>query len=212
MARVRRLDDRMDGAAVLPHNRPPADLIPATFAPLMAEFDQLRAECEHASQDLREMDENWAVLRMEAIRADARSAMTAARDGRPIPVNEAVNELDTRRDAVSARRVGLAIAVEALPNDLNEVRYAEQENPAYTEHVTKARAELRKATAQVRTKAAALARAVALREWIVEQRPWDEGVQFAATDFVHGLQPSMQGTHNPPTTSLDDMLDAIDNL
>lgn len=212
MARVRRPDDRMDGAAVLPHNRPPTELIPATFGKLMAEYDQLRTEYEHASQDLREMDENWVVLRQEAIRADARSAMTATRDGRPIPVNAAVDALDARRESVRARRAGLAIAVEALPSDLNEVRYAEQANPAYTDQVTKARAELRKATAQVRAKTQALAQAVSLREWIFDQKPWDARTQFAATDIVPGLGSILGYQNNPPTTDAAALLDAIDNL
>lgn len=212
MTRVRLPADRMDGAAVQPQNRPPADLIPAAFAERLAEYDQLRIERDHADQDLRDMDEKWAILRQDAIRADARSAMTAAREGSPLPVNEAVDALDARRESIRSRRAGLDLAVQELPNDINNVRYQEQTNGDYVAQVAKARADLRKATAQVKAKAEALVRAVALHEWLHDQLPWDERIDFAATDVVPGLAGVVGYQINPMTTNLAALLDAIDNL
>lgn len=212
MPRIRRPADGQDGAAVKPHNRPPAALIPKPFHKLIAEYDQLTAEAEHAAADVRDMIDNWVEHRQAAIRADAQAAAVAVRAGQPITADAHAADLDRRLEQTKARRDALTGAAAAIVYEINDVRYAEQGKPAYEAAVVKARAALAEATAAVRTKAAALTEAAALAEWVHRQLPWDTTGTLDVREVAPAVAGHLTREINPITTRVADVLDALDNL
>ncbi len=207
MTRIRRRTDSQDGPAVRPWNRPPAALIPEPFREKFAEYDRLATEAEHAAADLRSLTDDWAILRGEATRADTRAAVRAALTGEPIVATANIAALDQRLENTRAEKMALAGAVEDLADQLNQIRYAEQENPRYRADVTKARAALTKALATAEARATELAQATALSEWVHDQLPWDATVSLP---WVPVTPDPSRG--EPPTTRLSHIIEAIADL
>lgn len=218
--RTRPAVDLNDGGAFRRENRPPDALLPKEFREALAEIDTLGERLSEASKALAEMGGphgtgKWPHLEAAAREADAKASAVAAREGRKIEnLTANLDALRRRRDEAMATIGALNGAVSLVMGDLATIREGAKANlSAHDKAIAAARAQLRRATAEVATAAKAVATAIAVREWLVDHAPFDDTVELDAAAVVHGLDAALGGAgRSVQPVRLDTILDAINDL
>ncbi|MEP7369875.1 MAG: hypothetical protein ABI662_09485 [Dermatophilaceae bacterium] len=197
-----------------PGQRPPADLIPKTLRPLLAELDAINARHAQASGDLYALDQQWMVLLDAAKATDAKDSALAARAGKLDTITtKTADALIKQRDKLAAQMASVAEAVSLVSTDVHAAVDVERDNPAHAQAVEAARADLAAALEPMAAAISKAIRAQALHEWISGQH-YDGGEAIPAGVLCPALVGTMNGEGIPPTpiaTVLAALAAVVDN-
>ncbi len=204
----------------MPHNRPPAGLMPPVLDAGIAELDDLRTRISVAEHELIPLttgfghSDGWESAAAEAREADAHANAVAAREGKRITNPAAhLDALRKRRDQLEAEVASLKGARRMVTIELLNTREEEKSNTTYAEAIGDARAALAEATAGVVSKAEALAIALARAEWVQDNLPWDPTTSLHLGDVWPAAHTTLGPTGNiGEPVPLADILAAINTL
>lgn len=165
--------------------RPPADMLPASLAPLAAELDALEIRHAQAQRDrLRLSGPHFNAAVHAARLEDAKAAATAAREGKKANPTERADALAAEADRARADEQAIAAAMAQVHTDSHEARAAEGRNPEHAAALAAARERLYAAADELESAARAAVAQLALCEWLTDGVPFDGAVTISPLDLA----------------------------